>query len=445
MASSSGGSGSGWMVQTAGGSGSSQEAERWIAVWADGAAGAATTSAACAEGEAPSSGRFNASCVWQYGHLIPAFAADFSRQQLRAFLRAYGSQVSSISRDGLVSIHGGGSAAAGAMNASSAGVTDATPASPMAPITDALKAQLRTGVEHLSVGEAAASAGTVTDSSSSAGSSNGGGGGGGSTTSASSAGGGSVSTSSVQPARWGLDRIDQVGGVGRRLLLPLCGHRAWDAPQPPARNRPPPPPTPVAAQPASGRSVPLLQPRDGHPRLHNRYGGTGTGAGGSSARRRRGFHGCTRAPARPLPPPLFPCPQGIRVTHQEFLYIDGRNGSRASEAYATLPPAGDNGDCEGHGTHVAAAVGGLTFGVAKNVTLHAVRAGVCVCACVWWCGWVRGGAGAGQRPARARNPLLPPRHPPRSHTLPPHTHTHAHHPHPRCACSTARAMARCRT
>ena len=30
-------------------------------------------------------------------------------------------------------------------------------------------------------------------------------------------------------------------------------------------------------------------------------------------------------------------------------------------------------DCEGHGTHVAAAVGGLTFGVAKDASLHAVR------------------------------------------------------------------------
>ena len=38
--------------------------------------------------------------------------------------------------------------------------------------------------------------------------------------------------------------------------------------------------------------------------------------------------------------------------------------------------AGD--DCNGHGTHVAATVGGLVHGVAKNVTLLAVRALECL-------------------------------------------------------------------
>jgi subtilisin family serine protease len=57
---------------------------------------------------------------------------------------------------------------------------------------------------------------------------------------------------------------------------------------------------------------------------------------------------------------------GIRVTHQEF-------GGRASVA-ADFVGDGQNGnDCFGHGTHVAGTIGGATYGVAKGVTLHAVR------------------------------------------------------------------------
>jgi hypothetical protein len=57
---------------------------------------------------------------------------------------------------------------------------------------------------------------------------------------------------------------------------------------------------------------------------------------------------------------------GIRPTHQDF-------GGRASIA-ADFVGDGQNGnDCNGHGTHVAGTLGGTSFGVAKGVTLHAVR------------------------------------------------------------------------
>lgn len=57
---------------------------------------------------------------------------------------------------------------------------------------------------------------------------------------------------------------------------------------------------------------------------------------------------------------------GIRPTHQDF-------GGRASIA-ADFVGDGQNGnDCHGHGTHVAGTLGGSSFGVAKGVTIHAVR------------------------------------------------------------------------
>ncbi|MBJ7330348.1 MAG: S8 family peptidase [Solirubrobacteraceae bacterium] len=56
---------------------------------------------------------------------------------------------------------------------------------------------------------------------------------------------------------------------------------------------------------------------------------------------------------------------GIRPTHADF-------GGRARIGYDAL---GGNGvDCNGHGTHVAGTIGGATYGVAKAVSLVAVRA-----------------------------------------------------------------------
>jgi subtilisin family serine protease len=55
---------------------------------------------------------------------------------------------------------------------------------------------------------------------------------------------------------------------------------------------------------------------------------------------------------------------GIRTTHSAF-------GGRASVGYDAL--GGNGQDCNGHGTHVAGTVGGAEYGVARNVTLVAVR------------------------------------------------------------------------
>ena len=55
---------------------------------------------------------------------------------------------------------------------------------------------------------------------------------------------------------------------------------------------------------------------------------------------------------------------GIRTTHNEF-------GGRAQRGYDAF--GGNSEDCNGHGTHVAGTVGGAVYGVAKSVTLVAVR------------------------------------------------------------------------
>lgn len=57
---------------------------------------------------------------------------------------------------------------------------------------------------------------------------------------------------------------------------------------------------------------------------------------------------------------------GILTTHTEF-------GGRATSGYDFVDNDTNATDCNGHGTHVAGTVGGNTYGVAKGVTLKAVR------------------------------------------------------------------------
>jgi subtilisin family serine protease len=63
---------------------------------------------------------------------------------------------------------------------------------------------------------------------------------------------------------------------------------------------------------------------------------------------------------------------GIRTTHREF-WDEQANKSRAEPGFDAVTAGGDaSGDCHGHGTHVAAVVGGNSVAAVKlkNVARH---------------------------------------------------------------------------
>jgi subtilisin family serine protease len=85
---------------------------------------------------------------------------------------------------------------------------------------------------------------------------------------------------------------------------------------------------------------------------------------------------------------------GIRITHNDF-------GGRASVGTDTVGDGRNGDDCNGHGTHVAGTVGGSTYGVAKAVTLKAVRVLNCsgsgtTSGVIAGINWVTGNHAAGQ-------------------------------------------------
>lgn len=57
---------------------------------------------------------------------------------------------------------------------------------------------------------------------------------------------------------------------------------------------------------------------------------------------------------------------GVRPSHVEF-------AGRATADYDSMYDGHNGIDCHGHGTHVAATIGGASYGVAKNVRIHGVR------------------------------------------------------------------------
>ncbi len=74
---------------------------------------------------------------------------------------------------------------------------------------------------------------------------------------------------------------------------------------------------------------------------------------------------------------------GIQKEHDDFARADGtsRVGIGQCKLANGCANPDDWKDCQGHGTHLAGVAGGKTYGVAKDVTLHAVRVLKCDANC----------------------------------------------------------------
>jgi len=85
---------------------------------------------------------------------------------------------------------------------------------------------------------------------------------------------------------------------------------------------------------------------------------------------------------------------GIRATHQDL-------AGRVLAGINTVDATPSTEDCNGHGTHVSGTIGGSTYGIAKEVTLVAVRVFACgnsttTSAIIAGVDWVTGNHQAGQ-------------------------------------------------
>ncbi|MEU3722769.1 S8 family peptidase [Streptomyces sp. NPDC031705] len=174
-----------------------------------------------------------------------------------------------------------------------------------------------------------------------------------------------VRTTAARAARLAAD--PRVASVEPDAPFRISG--APPAPQPPA-GRPTPadptpdPATPTPADPTPTPTTPTPAPSGAETQRHapwplDRIDQRELPLDGSYTYAGKKGHGVT----------VYVLDTGINTLHQEF-------GGRARNGYNGMPRE-DAQDCNGHGTHVAATVGGATYGVAKDVSLVGVKVADC--------------------------------------------------------------------